>query len=181
VLFAGKLVPFKRPLDLVAAAALLRRSSVPVHVMIAGAGALEGEIARKATQAGIPLSMLGFCNQSEMPAVYSAADVLVLPSDGRETWGLVANEALACGRPVILSDACGAAADLVLDGAVGAAFAVGNVPELAAAIRGILDRPPAPEAIAARSRAFSVAAAADGISSATAYCSAALQGEAGQR
>src|SRR5262249_21925258 len=44
---------------------------------------------------------------------YVAADCLVLPSDTRETWGLVVNEALASGLPCIVSDACGCAEDLI--------------------------------------------------------------------
>jgi glycosyltransferase involved in cell wall biosynthesis len=170
LLFAGKLVPFKRPLDLVAAAARVRWNGAQPHLLVAGAGELAGQVERAAAENHVPLTMLGFRNQSEMPAVYAAADILVLPSDGRETWGLVANEALACGRPVILSDGCGAAADLAADGSAGRAFPVGDLQGLATAIEILLDRPPRAEAVAMRSRSFGLDAAADGIALAVHRC-----------
>ena len=49
-----------------------------------------------------------------MPVLYRLADVFVLPSAGPgETWGLAANEAMASGLAVIVSDRCGCAADLI--------------------------------------------------------------------
>ena len=101
-----------------------------------------------------------------MPAAYAAADILVLPSDGRETWGLVANEALACGRPVVLSDAVGAAPDLAADKTAGRVFPVGDVAALAAVLHDIVRSPPTPAMIAAKSEAYSLGAAADGIEAA---------------
>jgi glycosyltransferase involved in cell wall biosynthesis len=162
-LFAGKLLPFKRPLDLISAAALLRMEGRNLCVLVAGAGPLEREMSSAANAAGVALHQLGFCNQTVMPAAYAAADLMVLPSDGKETWGLVANEALACGLPVILSDAVGAAPDLVGDGTAGRLFPVGDTVALAAAIRAMLDRPPKPERILAKSAAYSLDAAAVGV------------------
>jgi glycosyltransferase involved in cell wall biosynthesis len=162
-LFAGKLVPFKRPLDLVSAASILRRKGQQLAVLVAGAGPLEAQMAEMAASSGVPLVQLGFCNQSTMPAAFAAADVLVLPSSGNETWGLVANEALACGKPVIVSDACGCAADLAADGTAGAVFRCGNIEELAGAIRQLIDHPPSCEAISAKVRRYSLEAAAYGI------------------
>jgi glycosyltransferase involved in cell wall biosynthesis len=162
-LFAGKLVPFKRPLDLIAAAARLNQEGRDLGVLIAGAGPLETEVTTAAKAASVPLYILGFCNQTEMPAAYAAADMLVLPSDGRETWGLVANESLACSRPVVLSEMVGAAPDLAADGSCGRTFPVGNVSALANAIAEILDRPPLPSSLSAKSCAYSLCAAVDGI------------------
>lgn len=162
-LFAGKLLPFKRPLDLVAAVANLGRRGRDVAVLVAGSGPLENELETAARTAGCGLYRLGFCNQSEMPAAYAAADVLVLPSDGRETWGLVANEALACGRPIVVSDACGCAPDLAADAQAGRVFPVSDVAGLAREIEDLLDHPPARAALAARSSKYDLAAAAGGI------------------
>jgi glycosyltransferase involved in cell wall biosynthesis len=162
-LFAGKLVPFKRPLDVIAAAAWIGRQGHDLGVLVAGAGPLETAMTTTAKAAGVTLYMLGFCNQTEMPGVYAAADVLILPSDGRETWGLVANEALACGLPIILSDAIGSAPDLAADGLAGRVFPVGDVVALAEAIGQLLDNRPRPEAIAGKSAAYSLERAADGI------------------
>jgi glycosyltransferase involved in cell wall biosynthesis len=168
VLFAGKLVPFKRPLDLIYAAARLKREGSEVTVLVAGAGSLEQEMTVAARRNGVTLHLLGFCNQTEMPAAYAAADILVLPSDGRETWGLVANEALACGRPVVLSEAVGAAPDLVGDRTAGSVFPVGDVPALADSLSIIMTHPPRREGIAAKSQAYSLIAAAEGIETALA-------------
>jgi glycosyltransferase involved in cell wall biosynthesis len=69
-----------------------------------------------------------------MPKAYAAADCLALPSDFGETWGLVVNEAMACGLPAIVSDRVGCATDLVEDGVTGRVFRFGDVPALADAI-----------------------------------------------
>ena len=109
VLFCGKLEAKKRPLDLVAG---LSAINARVHLAIAGSGPLESAVRNAAATAGVPVSFLGFVNQSEMPRVYAAADCLVLPSDHRETWGLVVNEALAAGLPCVIADSVGCAPDL---------------------------------------------------------------------
>lgn len=170
VLFAGKLIAKKRPLDLVAAVGRLNEAGRRVRILVAGSGPLEAEMLALARTAGTKVDLLGFCNQSAMPAVYAAADALVLPSDS-ETWGLVANEALACGTPVILSDSVGAAPDLVGDGGGGLGFPVGNVAALAAAIDQVMRAAPTAEAIAAKVREYSIQTAASGIEEAAAFAS----------
>jgi glycosyltransferase involved in cell wall biosynthesis len=164
VLFAGKLMPFKRPLDIVDAAAWLSNNSGrTVTVMVAGSGPLEEPMRHRAAQAGVKLVLLGFRNQTEMPACYAACDLLVLPSTRRETWGLVANEALACRRPIIVSDEVGCAPDLAADGIVGRTFPSGNSRKLAEAIAALLDDPPSPAVIQQRSDAYGLDVACEGI------------------
>jgi glycosyltransferase involved in cell wall biosynthesis len=58
---------------------------------------------------------------------------LVLPSHS-EPWGLVVNESLSYGCPVVVSNVCGCVPDLVIDGVTGYSFEVGNVGALAAAM-----------------------------------------------
>lgn len=70
-----------------------------------------------------------FKNQSEMPWVYRMGDVFVLPSKS-ETWGLGVNEAMACGRPAIVSNQCGCAPDLIIEGKTGYVFKTGNESDL---------------------------------------------------
>jgi glycosyltransferase involved in cell wall biosynthesis len=129
-LFAGKMEPKKRPLDVIEA---LRR--VPeewrarAHVLMVGDGDLLP--ACRASAQDLPVSFTGFLNQREMPRAYAAADALILPSDAGETWGLVVNEAMASGRPALVSDRVGCAADLVDPGKTGAVFPVAR-PELLA-------------------------------------------------
>lgn len=165
-LFAGKLVPFKRPLDLVFAAGILKSQGFDLTVLVAGAGQLAEQMRTSAQSAGVRLIELGFCNQTQMPAALAAADVLVLPSGGEETWGLVANEALASGVPIVVSDRCGCALDLAGDGRVGRIFPVGNIQALASALRTIIQNPPSHEAIASKVASYGIAAATDGIEAA---------------
>jgi glycosyltransferase involved in cell wall biosynthesis len=163
VLFAGRLVDFKRPHDVVAACAELALRGRHVALLIAGAGPLEEEIRRKAASHGVTLHMLGFQNQSEMPAVYAAADVLVLPSSGHETWGLVANEALACGTPIAVSNAVGCAPDLAGDGTAGRVFPLGDSASLADSLESLIANPPAAATIGRKSAEYGLDAACHGI------------------
>lgn len=161
-LFVGKVVPGKRVADLVAAARTVQMTGRKIAVMVAGSGPLEREICELASEMGVRLIALGFRNQSQMPSVYAAADVLVLPSES-ETWGLVANEALACGKPIIVSDACGCAPDLATSESAGRAFRHGDVEHLADTMRSVLDAPPSRQEIETTARRYSLGAAADGI------------------
>lgn len=162
-LFAGKLVDFKRPGDLIVAAADARRKGLAVEVLIAGSGPLEADLRALAARHNVPLHILGFCNQSQMPAAYAASDVLVLPSNGRETWGLVANEALACGTPVILSDAVGCAHDFARNGRAARTFRMGDIAGCAGVLCETLAHPPPHEEIIRINQEFSIEAAVAGI------------------
>jgi glycosyltransferase involved in cell wall biosynthesis len=163
ILFAGKLVSRKRPQDLITAAAHLRRRGVQVVLVWAGDGPERLALEAQGLTEDVPMVFLGFCNQSELPAVYRGADVLALPSDATETWGLVVNEALACGTPCVVSDACGCAPDMVKRGISGAAFPVGDVKGLADALAQVLAEPPSSSEIAAAAQAYSTEAAAAGV------------------
>jgi glycosyltransferase involved in cell wall biosynthesis len=124
VLFAGKFIPKKRPLDILPA---MQKCGAPGREVIAvfvGSGDLEQPLREQSLKLGVPARFEGFKNQTEMPACYAAADVLVLPSDHGETWGLVVNEAMACGLPTIVSDAVGCGPDLIVEGVTGYTFPV---------------------------------------------------------
>ncbi len=164
VLFAGKVVAAKRPLDLVAAVARARAQGLDVQIMIAGDGAQLSETVAAAAAVGAPLHALGFRNQTQMPQVYAASDALVLPS-AHETWGMVVNEALACGRPVVVSDTCGCAPD-VSDGVAGRAFRMGDAARLAQALEATMAAPPSADAIARLGAKFSLETAVDGVAAA---------------
>lgn len=166
LLFAGKLVPFKRPLDLVAAAALLAPGIHDLTVLVAGSGALSRDITLVAADNNVHLVQLGFCNQTEMPVAYAAADVLVLPSQGEETWGLVANEALASGLPIVVSDACGCAADLASDKRAGRVYPMGEVGALADAVTDLLANLPERSAVLEKASDYSIENAVKGFAAA---------------
>ena len=134
VLFVGKIVERKRPLDLVRAVA---RLDAPTAIVVAGAGPLEPALRAEAARLGVDLRILGFLNQTELGRAYAIADCLALPSDHSETWGLVVNEALATGLPVVVSDAVGCAPDLVRDGETGRRHPLGDVSGLADALDAI--------------------------------------------
>jgi glycosyltransferase involved in cell wall biosynthesis len=130
-LFAGKLEPKKRLMDLLRAADIAR-DSARLHVLVVGSGALEAEARDFAARSGLPVTFAGFLNQRKITNAYAAADCLVLPSDYGETWGLVVNEGMCCSLPAIVSDRVGCAVDLVTPGLTGEVFPFGEVDRLAA-------------------------------------------------
>jgi len=73
---------------------------------------------------------LPFQNQSLMPVIYRIGEIYVLPSSHNETWGLAVNEAMACGKPVLVSDKVGCAVDLVKPGENGYIFKLTNLEDL---------------------------------------------------
>jgi glycosyltransferase involved in cell wall biosynthesis len=111
LLFAGKFERKKRPTELMRVVSRLRDRAV-VLVMV-GSGELQAEVDAIAAADPARFRVLPFQNQSRMPVVYRLGDIFVLPSAHGESWGLAVNEALACGRPVIVSDRVGCAADVV--------------------------------------------------------------------
>ena len=129
--FAGKLIGKKRPADLILALAESRARGADAVGLIIGSGALESHLRQLAVHLSVPVAFVGFRNQSELPGYLVAADALVLPSDAGETWGLVVNEAMACGVPAIVSDACGCSHDLIAEGETGYRFPSGDVSALA--------------------------------------------------
>jgi len=129
-LFMAKFIDRKRPLDLIGAAAR-NRSCRGSHVILVGGGELMEACQSAITENELTnVHLVGFVNQSELPTYYAAADVFVLPSK-YETWGLVLNEAMACALPGIVSNGCGAAEDMVIEGKTGFSYPVGDVRRLA--------------------------------------------------
>jgi glycosyltransferase involved in cell wall biosynthesis len=163
LMFSGRLVAMKHPADLLSAAALVQSRGAKVHVLVVGDGPLRQGLADMARRLGVPSTFAGFWNQSRLPCAYAVADALVLPSDGRETWGLVVNEALACGIPAVVSDEVGCAPDLVHPGASGEVFRSGDVQGMAEAIERVFMRPKDDAAIRRISNGHSPDAAARGI------------------
>jgi glycosyltransferase involved in cell wall biosynthesis len=80
---------------------------------------------------GLPVVFAGFMNQRQMARAYAAANALALASDHGETWGLVVNEAMACGLPAFVSNQVGCAEDLILPGETGEVYACGDPSGLA--------------------------------------------------
>lgn len=131
ILFAGKFEEKKDPKILISAFKDLRRNGIKdLKLLLVGNGPLEEEIAGL-TKNDLNIQLLPFQNQTKMPLVYRLGNIFCLPSKGPgETWGLAVNEAMACGRPVIISDKAGCAPDLVKGKKVGNIFKASNLPDL---------------------------------------------------
>jgi glycosyltransferase involved in cell wall biosynthesis len=134
ILFCAKLQPWKRPLDILHAFA---KVSLPnARLIFAGEGPLRSVLETQASALGISsrVRFLGFVNQSQLPAVYKSADLMVLPSE-YEPFAVVVNEAMLCGCPVAASDRVGAARDLIAHGRTGFVYPCGDVDALVALLR----------------------------------------------
>lgn len=148
LLFAGKFEEKKQPVMLLEAYLQLirKKKSASSHrsetkviesaskqypkisLLFVGHGPLEKQLTEIARdEAGKTVFFAPFQNQSQMPMVYAAADIIILPSQGRgETWGLCINEAFNLGIPAIVSSHVGCGPDLVNHGETGWVFEAGN-------------------------------------------------------
>ena len=98
------------------------------HLVIAGNGPTEKALKKQYEQHPY-IHFLPFQNQTKMPLLYGIADVFVLASHS-ETWGLALNEAMACGKAILASSACGAATDIVQTGINGWVFSANDKADL---------------------------------------------------
>jgi glycosyltransferase involved in cell wall biosynthesis len=127
-----------------------RRAESPGELLVAGAGRLSPN--------GLGVRALGFVPRERLPDVYASADALVLPSVRTATflepWGLVVNEAMQHGKPVIATDAVGAVAGgLVRDGQNGLVAPAGDPEALATRIRMLAMNPELRERLGAAAKA----------------------------
>jgi glycosyltransferase involved in cell wall biosynthesis len=125
-LFAGKFIEKKRPMDFLKAISHAAKRGAQVSGLMVGDGPLRRACEEKVRSESLPIAFTGFLNQSKIVTAYITADALVLPSDGGETWGLVVNEAMACGLPCFVSDHVGCSPDLITSNETGAVFPLGN-------------------------------------------------------
>jgi glycosyltransferase involved in cell wall biosynthesis len=151
ILSVGRLVPKKQPLVLLDAFRRVRA----VHgcaLLVVGSGPLEGEMKDFVGRHNIPdVVFAGFLNQSEVSRAYAAADVFALASGWDETWGLVVNEAMNFGLPVVVSTMVGCAADLVVHDRNGYVFPHGRSDELARCLTRLVADPARRESFGRRS------------------------------
>ena len=140
-LYCAKFIPKKHPLELLAALRLATATSQRPHLLMVGDGDPRPACEAYVREHGVSVTFAGFLNQSEIAAAYAAVDCLVLPSDHGETWGLVANEAMACGVPAIVSDQVGCGPDLIVAGETGFVFPFGDWPSLAKLLAELAERP----------------------------------------
>jgi glycosyltransferase involved in cell wall biosynthesis len=204
VMFCGKFVGKKRPVDVVRAAQVHqttgpqdnRLTRNPWHLLFVGSGKLGEELraacnvvydsekesgdGRQETEARgqepgavggasedasgsmlhapcslPPATFAGFLNQSEISKAYAIADVVVLPSEAWETWGLVVNEATAAGVPTVVSDRCGCSDDFGSKNPYTRVFPMGDVAAMTRAIQEVIALEAQPEEVTKYAEAFS--------------------------
>lgn len=139
LLYAAKFTPRKRPDDLLEAVRRLRtQMDRKFSLVMAGSGELEPTLRSFcAAHALDNVVFPGFVNQSQLPALYAASDVFVLPSE-QEPWGLAVNEAMCAGLPIVVSREVGSAADLVHNGVNGYTPRACDIDEFTFALRSLI-------------------------------------------
>jgi len=140
-LFCGQMIARKGLDILVQAFAQLVASTEHVRLILVGREAeLDQCLAGVSSPVADRIENRGFKAPDDLPAEFARADVFVLPSryDG---WGVVVNQALGAGLPVICSDAVGAGVDLVTHGENGQIFTSGDVHSLTQAMKALTADP----------------------------------------
>ena len=130
ILFSGKYISKKRPLDLLMA---FHYSNISNSILVLmGEGELRQELEKYILENNLndKVILTGFINQTLISNYYSIADIFVMCSGPGETWGLSVNEAMNFGLKIIVSDITGCGDDLVRLGKTGWIFPYGNVTEL---------------------------------------------------
>lgn len=151
ILFASKLQERKLCRDLLEAFLQLSRQQSEPYLLIVGDGEMRQALEQRVSSSGSDaVRFAGFRNQSELPRFFDLSTVFVLPAR-HEPWGLVVNEAMAAGLPVIVTDDCGCAIDLVHTGDNGFVYPAGDVAALRSALESVL-QPGRAERMGQRSR-----------------------------
>lgn len=157
VLYCGKLAPWKRPGDLLHAFASLAQSdpqaASSAYLVFAGDGILRASLEAEVRSLNLAdrVRFLGFTSYDELPSVYAASDLVVLPSE-HEAWGVVVNEAMACGISAAVSDRVGARLDLIVPGETGEIFPCGDVQSLVGILQRCIQNPERTQSMAAAGR-----------------------------
>ena len=153
LLYVGRFVRAKGVFDLLTAYATLPEGTRrDVGLVLAGDGEEIEELRRRSREIHPGVVVFpGFLQRNELPSFYSLAEALVFPTHS-DPWGLVVNEAMACGLPAIVSDVAGCVADLVRDGENGYVVAARDPEALSRAIDQLLNAPELQRQMGHRSR-----------------------------
>lgn len=153
VLYVGRLIGIKGVDTLIEAIANVRATEPRVTLVIAGYGPDETALKLLVSTKGLTdnVRFLGHVSLDELPRYYALADLFVLPSR-QDVWGLVLNEAMAAGLPLITTDRVGGSADLIEPGGNGFVVPAGDVTALARAIEAIVTNAALAERMGRRSR-----------------------------
>lgn len=152
-LFVGRLVREKGVFELISAYAKLdERLRDKVGLVFVGDGVSRRRLEDQA--AAISPGMIrfaGFAQREQLAIYYAFADMLILPTYS-DPWGLVVNEAMACGLPIVVTDVAGCAADLVQHECNGIRIPPKDVSSLANAMQHLANHPDLRGAMSANSR-----------------------------
>jgi glycosyltransferase involved in cell wall biosynthesis len=150
-LYVGRLSSEKGLDDLLAAFCILYERFPKARLDLVGAGSLADQLKRRVANLEMThaVSFPGSRSLEDIAVLFERCTALVLPSHS-EPWGLVVNEALSYGCPVVVSSACGCVPDLVRDGLTGYSFEVGNVDDLVKAMDAVRSFSDNREAVARR-------------------------------
>ena len=125
-LTASRFAPNKNIEGIIRAYALYRYQTdrEPWDLVIAGKGSTERIIRQLIADYGLSnhVHLVGYQNTEQMAVLYGLAGAFILASRNLEPWGLVVNEAMAAGLPVLVSNKCGCTQNLVLEGKTGFSF-----------------------------------------------------------
>lgn len=114
VIYSGRLIEIKNIKSVIKAISFIKTKD-NIVLFITGGGKLEPEMLELAQTLGVNIFITGFIKeQEELFRHYYLGDILILPSI-EEPWGLVVNEAMCSGLPVLVSDIAGCCEDLVKD------------------------------------------------------------------
>ncbi len=133
MLAVGRQIPKKNFLTLLQAYRVyVEHSKQPIPLLLVGEGDQRSKLEAYASEVGLKqVVFLPFQTQQALRHIYQRASFLALPSLHGETWGLVVNEAMACGLPVLVSNQVGCASTLVAHGDNGYIFDPDNHEDIA--------------------------------------------------
>lgn len=144
ILYAAKFHDWKRGIDLIEAFIRLAPApgvDPPAYLLLAGDGAERANLEARVRSSGLSsIRFLGFRNQTELPPLFDLCDIFVLPSH-REPWGLIVNEVMNAGRPIIVTDTVGCQSDLVQNGLNGFVYPACDVQALSDCLARLLGDP----------------------------------------
>jgi glycosyltransferase involved in cell wall biosynthesis len=138
-LYVGRLSTEKGLFDLLDAFCRIHRENREATLALAGSGLMEEQLRQRIKALGLEsaVTLLGTKSPEEIGRLLMSSAAMILPSY-REPWGLVVNEALSFGCPVVASNICGCVPELVIDGVTGYSFRAGDVGALAQAMSDVL-------------------------------------------
>lgn len=143
ILWVGRFLDWKHPDDALFAAARLRDEGYAFQLRFIGTGAMEQQLRQLVIDLDLEafVCFLGPMKPEQVRSHMERASILLFTSDRREGWGAVVNEAMNSGCAVIASDAAGCVPYLIRNGVNGSIYHCGNVAQITAELKYLLDHP----------------------------------------